>query len=344
MQIQELAVRFTENAEEEVIALVSDLRLIRLAEMLRRPDIALPAEYQDAVRQLLAVVTDLFSTSVPSITSDPEETLRIVSRDINLARLLRERGLFRLYRLVNEYTTPADGSRGVPIFMSMLNPLTGSPFGKQEDFIGWFCDEAHVARSLVFMRLATISRLIALGFSLDECFSLVITKPYAIREVLNMVGDWNRDTLVNVDPNTMLRLADKVAPDSLPEIENIVEAMQDNPDDPDLEQDLKDAAKPVIVNLLNEFGQHDRAKDALDWVKHDLLQQPEIDYTYDPDGSVLNITLHKRSIDTQGVEYTLPPITIPFVPDTVNPVPAEIIKDLIRRLPIKNRNALYLDL
>lgn len=344
MKITEIAVQFTDNAEEEVLSLVQDLRLLSLAEMLGNPNITLPTEYQGAVQQLLAVVTDLFSTSVPDTSGSPEETLRAVSRDINLARLLRERGLFRFYRLVNEFTQPDDGSRGVPIFMSMINPTTGAPFAKQEEFVSWFCSEARVARGLVFMRLATISRLVTLGFSLDEAFSLIITKPYAIREVLNMVADWRGDNLVNVDPDTILRLADKVAPGARDEIEEIVSAMHSQPGDAGLDAALREASRPVIANLLQEFGEHDRAKDALDWVKHDLLLQPEIKYSFDPDGNLLVIEYHQRAQATDGTEYLLPPVVIPFVPDTTAAIPPEVIKDLITRLPIKNRSQLTLDL
>lgn len=344
MKIKELSVRFTDNAEEEVVSLAKDLQLMKVAGMLRSPDIAIPDEYRAALYSLLSVVTDLFATSVPLVSNDPEETLRAVSRDINLARLLRERGLFRLYLLINRRTKPEDGSQGVPIFMSMINPLDGSPFAKQEDFIAWFCDEAHVARSLVFMRLATIGRLVSLGFTLDDAFSLIITKPYAIREILNMVANWRQDDLVSVNPETMLRLADHIVPEAREEIAEIITAMQEDPDDASLEHELREASRPVIAGLLREVGDHERTKDAMDWVKFDLLKKPEIKYSFDPDGCVLNIEYHQRASGQDGEEYSLPPIVIPFVPDTTTQVPPEVIKDLITRLPIRNRNLISLDL
>jgi len=335
MQIRPLAVRFTETAAEEVKLLVKELSLIPLAQQLQRNDQSLSEEFNRLLAQLLTSLSDLFSVDLPGTDKDPEATLRTISRDINLARLLRERGLFRLYRLIHQ-----KDAQGIPLFMTLVNPDTGSPFGRQEEFIGWFCQEARVARSLVFIRIATIERILALGFSLEEAFKLILTKPYAIRETMNLVADWEKGELKAVDPNVLVQVAERVSPESLARLEPVAEAARQNPTDPAIQQELRDVARSVIASLLSEVANHDRAKDALDFVRYDVLAQPAISYSWDEESEALVIELVRKQVDPEtGEEYDGRPITVPFVPDAAE-LPVEIKADLLKRLPIRNRYSL----
>jgi hypothetical protein len=354
VSMKDMTIRFTETADEEVRTLFNEMQLIPVASFLQKNDAPLPEELKTLLRQLLATLSDLFSSDLPGIEADPEAALRTASRDINLAKLLRERGLFRLYRILHEkvwyeqmqgvvltqdQAELVQTASLVPIYMTYNNPSTGSPFSKQEEFIGWFCEEAHVARSLVFMRLATIERALALGFSLEESFSLVISKPYAIQETLHQVGKsgvvkWDGNELASIDPAKAILVARRVNPDLVPAIEN---AITSSVDDDELQDNLRDAVKPVLADLLTQVANHERAKDAMDYVKHDILFQPEITYEWDHGSKALIVHLVRKEIDPQsGIELASPQVSVPFVPDAMS-LPDEIVDDLLRRLPIRNR-------
>jgi hypothetical protein len=330
--VKYFSVNFAENVDQEVNAVVSDMALASLAESIRRGRNTVPDDMQAALVQLLSVVTDLFSTDLPDVGS-PEDTLRQVSREIQLARLLRERGLFRLYRLVH---TTQDG---IPLYLDVTNPATGSPFTNQEEFLGWFCSEAKVARSLVFQRMNTIDKLLEIGYDLQGAFKVLVSKPYAVRETLNKIGHWEKGRLEAVDPRTMINLAQRLDPDSLPQIAAAAEAAEKDPFNPDNMGRLKELSKPLFTRLLDEVADHDRAKDALHWVKNDLLLEPEISYRWEE--GVLMVEIFYRSVDPDtGEMYEQPPVVIPFVPDTASQVPPEVVMDMTKRLPLKNRNTL----
>lgn len=337
-----ITIQFTDNAAQEVSAIVHELQLLPIAEHLKS-DSNLPDGLKASLMKLLSTVTDLFSTTLPDLETNPEQTLRIVSRDINLAKILRERGLFRLFRLISQ-TIPvdqdgnpcleSDAVTSVPLYRIAENPDTGERFKRQEEFIGWFCEQAHVARSLVFMRIRTIERAMTLGFTLPEVFELVLSKPYAIQETLHQLGEsgvvsWEQGEIASVDAAKAIQVAQRVAPGS-------VQQIQDASDSGDTDE-LTTAIKPVLAELLNEVASHERSKDAMNYVKHDILLQPEISYEWDRQLNTLVVHLYKKEIDPQTkIELTGERISVPFVPDTMN-LPIEIVEDLLKRLPIRNR-------
>ena len=331
MEFKQLTIRFSDTADEEVRLLVNDLRLAQIAEHLRRPG-PITDDLRDALLILFSTLTDMFSAGLPDLEGDPELVLRKISRDINIARLLRERGLFRLYRLVHR-----KDDNGVLFFMSIINPLTGSPFAKQEEFIGWVCEDAHISRSMTFMRMATIDRTLALGFSLEQSFQLILSKPYVIWETLHIVGQWDKNTLKHIDPSVAVQIARKITPNLAPQIEVLAKAVEADPTRMD---ELKTAIKPVLANLLLDVAAHDRAKDASAFIKHDVLCLPEIAYSWNLEADYLLIEFTRREIDqATGEEYIAEIKHIPLVPDT-DSLPDEVRNDLCKRLPIRNRTEL----
>lgn len=329
--MKELTVRFTESASEEITALIKELQLIPLAEAIQQYD-DIPEELREPLKNMISIIIDLFSPSVPDVDANPDRALRIVSRDINLSRILRERGYFRLYRLIKTVD-----ENGLPLYMSLVNPDSGKFFSKQEEFIGWFCENAKVARAPVFMRLSTIGKLLSLGLSLEEAFTIVIAKPYVVQETLENIATWKNGQLVEVDPEKLIRLTAKVAPAYNEQVQDAVDYTGE-----DRQEKLQEIAKPVFTELLTQVADHQRSKDALDWVKHDLLYQPRVSYKWDEETHALIIELTKVATDAKGVEYESDTVIIPYVPDSLD-VPEEIIKDLQKRLPIRNRNMLGLD-
>lgn len=332
IKFKPLSVRFTESAEEEVKSLVKELHLVPIVSYLNSDD-PIPPGLRDSLQQMLSIITDLFSTSLPDVHHDPEQTLRTVSRDINLARLLRERGLFRLYMLLN-----TKDENNVPVYMTVINSDTGNPYSTQEEFIGWFCQEASIARSLVFMRMATIERVLSLGVSMEDTFEMIVQKPWVIRETLNMIANWDGGNMKSVDPWVVSQVADRVAP---AEADAIRELADQAKTDPEAMEELKRVAKPVFAELLQEVSNKERSKDALDFVRYDILGSPEISYSWDVEGNYLLIEMINKQVAPDGTEYMAGIVSIPFIPDAPE-LPEQVRKDLIRRLPIKNKSTLDL--
>lgn len=336
MKIQNMEVHFTESAEEEVALLTKEMQLESILTKIKVGTVITP-EIKNDIQNLLFILVDILNTSLPELEETLEETLMTVSRDMNLYRLLRERSLFRLYRLVNQRvdTEVAGITHNVAAFMTRTNPTTGSPFKTQEEFIGWFCEDSHISRSLVFQRLSTISKTINVGFTLEEAFKIIITKPYAIRNILNMVATWDGGKLSDVDPDVGLRIVERMTPEDTDEITDLAEQL----DFDDLEDKYTfiEAVKPAIAKLLNEVADHERVSDAMDFVQFDVLNKPEIIYRWDQAMDSLVVEMVIKQVDPQGTEYVADVVKVPFRAD-IPMLPDEIKQDIIKRLPIKNKN------
>jgi hypothetical protein len=189
--INDISISFTDNPEQEVLRLGNELKLSNIVQKLNSPE-PLSDDVRGDIKDLLWVVTDLFNTTLPILDSSPEETLRKASRDVNLSRLLRERGMARLYLLsqskktIEVYDEKNELLQEVKVnvFQTLKDPYSGAPFKTQKDFLAWFCKDAKVSRALVFIRFGTYNKLTtSLGYSLEEAFNIVITKPTVIRHL-----------------------------------------------------------------------------------------------------------------------------------------------------------------
>ena len=350
--MKELTLRFTETAQEEVDRLSHEMGLIPLVQILNQNMDNIPPELKESVAKILSVILEMFSTDLPIPSGDPEEALRVVSQEINLGRLLKERGIFRFYMLLEQtsYINPKSGEivsgadldqfpDAVPLRMSqtLVNPITGSPFAHDNEFIGWFCSEAHVSRALLFRRIMAYRRMInTLSFSLEESFNILVSKPFAIEETIRMVADWEKDGLTHIKPEVAVAIAKKVQPGQSEEWEALAERAADDPEAMKL---LIENSKPILGDLLREVASHDRATDAMDTVRHDILKMPEISYRWDDEGDYLVVSIVSKEVSETGDEWVREIDHVPFVPDAVT-LPPAIKNDLIKRLPIKNRNLL----
>jgi len=330
--MKKLAVRFTDDAEQEVNVFLQDLDIPNLLELISSEDTTADTMKQRTAL-LLKNVVDMFSINLPQVTGTENELdLRKVSRDVNLSKLLRERAVFRFYRLLQVK------NGGTPFYMHVINPDTDVPFAKQEEFVGWVCSHAHVSRGFIFQRIATIDRALSLGFSLDDVFKLVLSKPYAIQETLHEIGKWERGTgrLLSINPDVVMKIADHLTPGQNDDVQLVVDNAKDNPDQQEAQDKLTEAAKPIISGLLRQVASHERAKDALDFVKYDILEKPEINYRWNVELGALEVEYIVTTKDENGTNYISQVLSIPFIPD-IKELPVEVRDDLVRRLPIKNR-------
>jgi hypothetical protein len=335
-------IRFTESAEEELQLLQSELRLGKLLTAVENGS-SLEA-VKDDIRELAFVLADLFGDSLPSIDVDPLETLKLASRDINLGRILKERGLARLYQLLNQHEKIIDPTTGEaiykPKYMYLTHPDTGERFTRREDMIMWFCRDAHVARSLVFQRIAMYERLLSLGFQLEEAYQVILTKPYTIKETLSTVASWDKGNLIDIDPNVANRLAEKMLPEHTEEVRMLAEKA--NNDNLSLEEQesarkvLTEVLRPAVISLVREVAEHPNSKDAMDFVRHDIAAKPEIHYSWDYQKDELVARVMVKKLDATGSEYVADILEVRMIPDPV--MPPELRADLAARLPLRNRD------
>jgi hypothetical protein len=323
---------FTESAQAELKRLYDELQIGDIVDALRNG--SLPEETQALIVPLTTTILDLFGQGTPTIGIDPISTLKSASRDINLSRILRERGIFRLFRLLN-----TNDDHNVPLFHSLTDPDTGAEFTRREDMIGWFCKSAKVSRSLVFMRLGTIEKLLGLGWSLDDCYHTLLTKEYAIRETLLEVAEWHSGELDYVDPGIAARLAEKfLTGEEQAQVFQLVDIIADPAVDKEEKNDaqdrLTDAVRPAITKLVQEVAAHDDVKGAMEFVRNDIAGKPEISYSWDYErGELVQEVIIKGNKD--GDEYIKEIKTNRFVPEM--PVVPQARLDLTTRLPIRNR-------
>lgn len=349
---------FSESADDEIKKLMAEMKIWAILD-----GISAGGTVTDDVRQgiynLVSLVSDIFGTDLPAINIDPAISLQTSSRDLRLAHLFRERGLFRLYLLTKQevWVDPGtmkivsnpDDTKGLvrlPIFRTLKNPDKdySEYFSKQEDFLGWFCREAHVARSLVFLRIDTIRRIISLGASPENAYQIIVTKPSAIyaatSELAGGQDKWKRGELTTIDPQVVEQVIERVVadPDKRDQLIELSQHIQQNPSDISATEQLKDAYKPILLQVLSEVAAIDSTMDARDYVKHDLLQKPKITYRLEPDSRSILVDTTLMSIDEKGQEFISKIVTTQFVP--LNDVPDEVIRDLLSRLPISNRHML----
>lgn len=329
-----LEITFTDSPQEEVALIQKEFSLGEAAQELEKAIMdgsQMSEEAHIKLAELLATFKEMFSTNLPELGETTEATLRVSSRDINLSRLLRERGLVRLYRLTKETT-----KEGIPLYMTYIDPYTGNPFNKQEEFVGWVAKDAHIPRSTLFMRFSTYDKMQGLGFNLSEAFLTIITKPYAMRKVLNMTAEWNRQgQIINVIPDVVRKVSEQILnEEEAKKVVDLANFYEENPS-PVALKELVEAYKPALKEFITELSEHQNTKEMMEHVHHDVLGKPEVSYYWKDDALIMSIL--RKSFDEKGTEVITEIEDIPFIPDYPGEIEDAIIDDLLNRLPIKNR-------
>ena len=323
--MKDLQVVFTETSKDEVNRTLNALGVL---------DVSKLAENSTELQHLLVALSEIFSTELPILTGELDQDLMRVSRDINLSRLFRNRGIMLFYRLLNEKID------NIPVYQYFNNPYTESPFRGRTEFIDWFSKDAHISRDIIFRNIAAIDRSMEVGLTLDKSYEYLNKYAHAFRETLKNVLQWDEDTrrkLIGIDPDIALNIAQRVDrndPDRLDLIYDLVSESKNGNDD--ASKELIETMKPSIIKLLDEVTSQDTAKDAMQFVNHDILTKPEIKYRWNTELRCIEINLTRKSIADTGEEYTDSIVSVNLLIDSED-VPEEIVDDLIKRLPISNR-------
>jgi len=334
---KELVADFTKSAQEEVERLESEIRLSALIEDLQSGKELSPTD-REKVLALINFFVDLFNPEAPTLSGDPQTDILTASRDINLSRLLREKGIFRLFILMR-----TKNHEGKFLYAELLNKTTGEIFERQEDLITWFCTNASVSRALVFKRIRMIERLMFLGQTIEETFKTIIKNPSAVEQTIKLLGSWEKDTLINVSPPTAKALADKyLKEDERDYINDLLDECETDDGGWDMDADDMEnylaVLQPAIREIVEEVSDSEHVREIMDWVRHDIIGKPEIEYSWDMEYDCLVVTVIIKEINERGFEYVSNELDIPLIPDILNEeFPKEAKVDLIKRLPIKNR-------
>jgi len=348
---------FSDDAETEVQTLIDDLRLLKLLDYVSNNDGALPEELKDDLKAITTVLADMFSPGLPMPHRTPEETIRAVSRDVNLSRWLRERGIMRLYILVNsrknmQVTDPETGEvleeYRVKVFQTLDNPYTESPFKTQEDFLGWFCKEAKVSRAVVFLRFYAYDRLVTyFGYTLEEAFKILTSKPSVIIETLRSLAEWDKNANISyINPDIAMRIAERHN-GSNEEIKELAQTLRDvdgtltNIEKAELTAELAEQIREPFRKTIEELAAHDSSREATELVKSAILRIPEVSYWWDIEMDALRIeVVHKEYDELEEAEHVTGVEQILLLPDTRESLPIEAKRDLQKRLPLRNRESL----
>lgn len=325
------------DGEEHLKAIVRELNLASIVSRLKAVP-GLPEDLHTDLMQMVISVFDLFGEDVPT-NSTPIEALSHASRDIALGRVLRERGIFRVFLMMH------DGS-----YVGLINPLNGNPFARQEDFVDWFSKTTGVSRALLFLRTAAISRLLTLGFSMEDSYRMIVRKPSAIQETIRELASWEKGELVDINPDTAERLATRLLPadkaKKIAELANNVRELEESPDSFDLAQldaardELLGAVKPALAAAVENVANVENAKDAMKLMRHDLAGKPDITYWFDPDRLEVVITEIRTAVDHTGTQYEAGRTTVRLIPDPT--MTTAMLQDLVKRIPFSNRGTIPL--
>ncbi len=351
LAIKQINVTFNDDPEQEIRSLYHEANLLGLMDWLSKDEI--PEKLKQDLGEHIAYLSDMFSSQLPDIEGQsPDTILRMAARDIQISTILRERGLARLYRMCRTYQDvqiPIDDlGNSVPgkirIYQTLLNPDTGEAFTHQEPFLAWFTGASHISRSSVFQRFADLDRLVyGLGLELETAYDQLLRRPSVVGNVLrDVVGVWQKDQPVFIEPDVARRLAKKVYaddPDMIEEIDRLAEAYEENPGYHAM-QDLIRSSVPGLRKLVEEVSLHEGYHDARKMVNSSILLLPEIDYYWDMNTDSLAIEIVTVSVADDGEKYETGRKKYFLVSDSPDKLPVEIVKDIVKRLPIKNREGL----
>lgn len=181
-----------------------------------RPEVEVPV-YEDIVDEINKIVTDLA-----------------------LGEALRERALFRLWRVHRDqsYTQIVADEQD-----SML-----PKYPTWTAFMADFCESAGISRASVYSRIKTYYQLEWVGYTELEMLQMMTRKPGLYERVLGRLLSWDSARNEPTDLKT----------DRLGEFD-----------------DMDDAREP-IMELLEDLDGHERINDALSYVDNTILGRPHV--------------------------------------------------------------------
>lgn len=170
----------------------------------------------------------------------PLEEVESIVNELVLGESLRERAMFRLWRLwkAKGYLNLFDeGSESVvPMFSTF------------EEFLSYFCQIVDVSRAKIFSRIKTYNELEWLGFSETQMLHMMSNRPGLYSKALGKIIEW--DSQEN-------------------EPESLKTDFFGDPSDPE-------SAKETIKEFVEELALHDSVTGALEMLNRDVLGRPEV--------------------------------------------------------------------
>lgn len=321
---------FLDDPEQELVRISQELGLAKAIQLLETGSTkGLSKEDSVNILEVIQQVESLFSVTVPRDEDNVIDSLSNIAKQYHWSKLLREKALVALFRLIHLKVA----NSGIPLVATLLHPDTGTPFD-ETSFTFWFCKQAAITSTTAFQRMSAYRKMLGIGYSLEEAFRLVITKPYLIQDTLNNLAKYDAlGRITNVNPAVATSVSQRLGGDNTEEIQKIAAETAAN-NTPSNQAKLIEAYTPMLRKAVEEVAAHPSPRDAATFVTSDLLGKPGIFYTIEH-GGVLVVTIVTKTIDgANDIEETH---RIPFIPKTNDGVPVAIIEDLLERLPIRNR-------
>ena len=91
---------------------------------------------------------------------------------------------------------------------------------------------------------------------------------------------------------------------------------------------------------MEEIKEHQSVRDAAFMVKHDILKAPEITYAWDHQIGGLEIEFTQKDIDNDGTEHIVDVYKTIMLPDSMDSIPEEVVRDLSKRIPIRSHKGI----
>jgi hypothetical protein len=319
-----------DNAIEEVRQFSQTMRM---ADLYRR--VHKGGDIDDKTRKELEAViisyAELFSVEVPDMAGMTFDTvLTISNQEIKVARLLRERGLFRLAQAIR-----MTDENGIPLWTQLVDE-NDEPFERQEDVIHAFCTASHISRQTVFTRLSLYRMLEFIGFTSEEAYKLILQHPTLLYKTLLKIGDWGwgKNSLSQLDEEVVRSImryydCDEVMFDLL---EDASEGGAES------HNQLVDKLKPVLRQMVEDTVEQPNSKEASIFVGLDVMAGNMVNYYWDTEEDALVIEIDAPIIDETGSIVDRRKTSLRMYADSpTGGLPEEAKRDLIERLPIKNR-------
>lgn len=318
-----------DNAIAELEQFNPAFEMAKLYEKLNKGDFS--EEVIRQVKDVLVSYSELFDTGVPDIQGmDFNTVLTISNREIKVARLLKERGIYRLIqalRMVDD--------RGLPLWQQLVDE-DGEPFERQEDVIHAFCTAAHISRPTVFSRISLYNMLRFLEYDEEDSYRLVLLHPTLLYNTLKKLGDWSWGTkaLEELDTGVVRNILNYYdCDDDMKTMLDDIEAGST-----EVRGRFMEKFRPVLRGMLEDAVQQPNVREASKFLDVDVMSGTVVKYMWDLENDCLVVVIESSVIDQTGkvVDRTENSVRL-FADNQTGLLPSEAKEDLINRLPINNR-------
>lgn len=226
----------------------------------------------------------------------PQEEVVQMAHEIVMGDAIRERAMFRFWRMWSKSTY-------LDIGISGDNPVPRySSFG---DLVNEFRNVIDISRTKIYTRVKTYELLARVGYGSNEMIAMMSTRPNLYERAMSAIflWDWDKGGIVGLRTDRFGSYDDE----------------EGNPANPETMQNIRD--------FVDELALHDSIKDALEYLSRDIIGKPDVKI-FLKDGELL-IRYSEEEYDDDGNRLTSDYNEIVFVPD--GEIPLWVAEEVSKR-------------